>query len=653
MPHALIYNGIEVPVCTYRTVVIGSGCAGLNAADCLGNGDKDVALLTDGMNRGTSRNTGSDKQTYYKLSIASDGQDSVKEMAKTLFGGGGVNGDIALCEAAGSVRAFMKLVELGVPFPTNAYGEYAGYKTDHDPRQRATSAGPFTSKYMTERLEKSVRQKSIPIFDGFQAIQLLVENAAVQGILALDIEHVEEPNYGLRLFRCANVILATGGPAGIYQHAVYPESQLGGSGMAFAAGARAANLHQWQYGLASVKFRWNVSGTYQQVLPRYIAVDAKGTSREFLPEYFDTPSKALDQVFLKGYQWPFDVKKIGGSSLIDLMIHHEIFDKHNRVYMDFSREPMGLEDGFAALSSEAREYLTRSKALLHLPVNRLAKMNPQAIELYQTHGIDLYAEPLEVSVCAQHHNGGIAVDAHWQSNIEGLFAVGEAAGTFGAYRPGGSALNSTQVGPMRAAEYITYEQKKELPDIQSFTSLALEPIRDLLEQFGKLLENPAAASNIYHSREKMRKNMSACAAHFRSVPAMEDCYREVCAELTRFFSVQQIANRTELPFLMRNRDLKITQAAVLHAMLTAAAEAGSNGSGLVLDQKGIPVSDKLPFIRYRPENEGAKASVLYTVLTPDGWDSVYLPVRPLPEPDDWFEVVWNEYQTRRPVNRSG
>lgn len=59
--------------------------------------------------------------------------------------------------------------------------------------------------------------------------------------------------------RCAQVILATGGPAGIYFNRVYPESQFGMSGMAFEAGAAGANLDCWQYGLASVGFRWNVS----------------------------------------------------------------------------------------------------------------------------------------------------------------------------------------------------------------------------------------------------------------------------------------------------------------------------------------------------------------------------------------------------------
>ena len=106
---------------TCLTAVVGSGCAGLNAADWLAAlGAEDVLLVTENMRYGTSRNTGSDKQTYYKLSLASGAADSPRQMARDLFAGGGVHGDTALCEAAGSARAFLKLNLLGVPFPRTA-----------------------------------------------------------------------------------------------------------------------------------------------------------------------------------------------------------------------------------------------------------------------------------------------------------------------------------------------------------------------------------------------------------------------------------------------------------------------------------------------------------------------------------------------------
>ena len=61
-------------------MVVGSGAAGLNAAGCLHRfGQTDIALVTENMNAGTSRNTGSDKQTYYKLTLSGGSFDSVRK----------------------------------------------------------------------------------------------------------------------------------------------------------------------------------------------------------------------------------------------------------------------------------------------------------------------------------------------------------------------------------------------------------------------------------------------------------------------------------------------------------------------------------------------------------------------------------------------
>ena len=179
-----------------QTVVVGSGAAGLNAAVSLvKEGQTDVAIVTEGRMMGTSRNTGSDKQTYYKMTTCGSEADSIRKMAHTLFEGKSMDGDLALVEAALSVQGFYHLVDIGVPFPCNGAGEYVGYKTDHDPNQRGTSAGPLTSKYMTEALWREVERYQIPVFDGFHVIELLTEGKGVEkrvrGILALNAKEQE------------------------------------------------------------------------------------------------------------------------------------------------------------------------------------------------------------------------------------------------------------------------------------------------------------------------------------------------------------------------------------------------------------------------------------------------------------------------------
>ena len=236
---------------TITHIIIGSGAAGFQAALRLyQNGERDLAIITENIKSGTSRNTGSDKQTYYKLTLSGNDADSVRNMAEDLFAGQCVDGDQALCEAALSARCFFALTELGVPFPCTEHGEFMGYKTDHDRGRRATSAGPYTSKLMTEALERSVKEKQILILDQMQAIQILT--------YMNQVNIHSEPAY--KIIWCKNVILATGGPAGMYHDSVYPVSQTGSTGMAFEAGASGKNLTEWQFGMASLNPRWNVSG---------------------------------------------------------------------------------------------------------------------------------------------------------------------------------------------------------------------------------------------------------------------------------------------------------------------------------------------------------------------------------------------------------
>ncbi|HHY70331.1 MAG TPA: FAD-binding protein, partial [Thermoanaerobacterales bacterium] len=421
-------NDYNIKVYSLNTVVVGTGASGFNAADRLVSfGQKDIAIVTEDINAGTSRNTGSDKQTYYKLTLSGKDTDSIEELANTLFEGQCVDGDIALCEAALSAQCFLKLVELGVPFPRNRYGEYIGYKTDHDPRRRATSAGPYTSKFMTECLEKAVNEKGVKIFDKLQVIKILTDGDKLRGILCLDLQNIMDPNRRYVAFNCKNVIYATGGPAGMYADSVYPLGHYGATGIAFDAGVMGKNLTEWQYGLSSIKPRWNVSGTFMQVLPRFISTDENGNDeREFLFDFFSDKGDMLTKVFLKGYQWPFDVRKIdGGSSIIDILVYIESCIKGRRVLLDFRNNPGGEDIDFSVLSSEAREYLERAGATFGTPIQRLLHMNAPAVSFYKDKGVDLNSEPLEIALCAQHNNGGLTIDKWWQTNIEGFFAIGE------------------------------------------------------------------------------------------------------------------------------------------------------------------------------------------------------------------------------------
>lgn len=619
---------------TYKTVVVGSGAAGLNAADCLYDfGERDFVLITESLLYGTSRNTGSDKQTYYKLSLSGSDQDSVRKMAFDYFNGGAVDGEHALVEAALSTQGFLKLASLGVPFPKNRYGEYVGYKTDHDPCRRATSAGPYTSKYMSEVLLESVRKKHVEILEDLMLVRILTCKDGLSALLFIE-RRTGEPV----LVHASYLILATGGPAGIYSMSVYPESQFGASGAAFEAGCRGKNLTEWQYGLGSLRPRWNVSGSYMQVLPRFVSVDEDG-EHDFLSEFpLDRP-EMLRRIFLKGYQWPFDVRKLeNGSSLIDVLCYLEL-EKGRRVYLDFMHNPDRAAIPWQDLDPEVVDYLEKSGSVQDTPVERLRNLNMPAYCFYKEKGTDLETDMLEISLCAQHNNGGISIDLWWRTDVEGVFAIGEAAGSHGIYRPGGSALNASQAGSFRAAEFIS--RSKDVPDRRPYDKRALD---EILKIIGNAVGNDGIDAEKEYTR--MKNIMSISASCIRDVPGMEKALGEVEKCLSSFSSYR-VGQKNRIWMLFEFRNALITQKVYLSAMIDYAKRFGKSRGGALYPRSDGSIHPACldDRFRYYLEEDPLTSMVQEAVLDAGGNVRItYRKPHPVPCDDDFFENVWARYR---------
>lgn len=645
-------DGRECRVIAVNTLIIGAGAAGLKCAGALAaNGVSDVALVVDRLGAGTSNNSGSDKQTYYKIGVFGDEPDSPMDFARSLFQGGMMHGDLAYVEALGSAPAFFDLCRLGVPFPFNKYGAYVGYKTDHDPRQRATSAGPKTSKFMYECLLEQARREGVTIFDRHEAIRLLTDGGRIIGAICLNKDDFYKEAFGLTIFNATNVVLATGGPGELYKESVWPHGQIGSHGLALAVGASANNLTELQFGLASIGFRWNLSGTYQQVIPDYYSVDADGNRHYFLHDYYpDMPSMA-NNIFLKGYQWPFHAARLqdGGSSLVDIAVYRERC-AGRKVYMDFMHNPTpapGWEAfSLGALPDESRIYLERSGALQDTPYERLKHMNPASIDLYAEHGVDL-REPLEVAVCAQHCNGGLTGSIWWESNISHLFVIGELCGTHGV-RPGGSALNSGQVGATRAALRIANVYREAPPENRCFMERAEGTVREQLTELDKFMGN--GGLDIVSVRKEIQARMSGAGAFVRSLDVAAKALDEAKALYARILQEGfACSSAVQLPIAMEDKWLALTSVAFLQAIVSYISDGGgSRGAYMVLDKNGaLRVNTrKDSFLPHIPENLEKRKEIMELRLkacTDSDFAVESIPVRPLPKDDSWFENTWTDF----------
>lgn len=641
-------HGFELRYYELNTLVIGSGAASLNAAVRLNSsGVNDIAIATASWGGGTSNNAGSDKQTYYKVSLSGKEPDSVIDMARDLFNGKCMHGDIALCEAQGSIQSFMHLVELGVEFPHDKFGSFAGYKTDHDPRSRASSAGPYTSKRMFEVLAGEVMKRNIKVLDRHQCVALLTDKSAGKVIGALAI-NLGEKDYrkAFVLFNTVNIVLGTGGPAGIYESSVYPHSQSGSTGMAFRAGATGQNLGESQFGLASIKFRWNLSGSYQQALPRYISCDKSGNDeREFLNEHFTDLRSLVKSIFLKGYQWPFDPRKIEnfGSSAIDLLVDNEIHNKGRDVYLDFSRNPTdgrGSEMSVEDMEPVVREYLEKCDALKGSPIDRLLAINRSAYELYLEHGIDLQQENLKIAVCAQHNNGGLKGNIWWESDLKHLFPVGEVNGSHGVYRPGGSALNSGQVGSYRAAQYISRKYNQTPPQSKEFFDNVSTGLSRVLNQAESWMSsgNSADLKNYF---TEIRKRMSTSAGIFRIRKKVDEAALMANEMLLCVPGRIGARNVEELAECFQLMDNCLTHFIYLKSIYHYVSNGGrSRGSYVVYDGDDTDIfHPDLCNFDNKTENDIIETNYSEGCLTIKTTE-----VREIPDQDLWFEKVWKEYR---------
>lgn len=585
----------------YKCLIIGSGAAAYSAADWLyREGVKDIAIVTENRLSGTSRNTGSDKQTYYKLSMDGITPDSPYKMASDMFSGGSCDGEKMYIESVNSSKCFLRLCDLGVGFPVDRFGCYPGYKTDHDNTLRATSVGPLTSKIMTEKLEKRVIGfNKTPLFDNLLVTKILTDNGKAYGICVLNLKDNSE-----EFLFAENIICATGAPACIYENSVYPESQHGMTGVLIDAGVRMCNFSQWQYGMASVDFRWNVSGSFMQVIPRFISVDSQGNEYEFLKDYFDDTDKANSLVFLKGYQWPFSSARVSESSGIDLAVHNEMLLGRD-VFLDYTCNPSDFS--FDKLSDEAKDYIINTDCFADTPIKRLEKLNSKAIDVYLRQGIDLHKDKLRIAICAQHNNGGVYTDNNFETDVKGLYVIGEAAGTFGLSRPGGSALNDTQVGGLIAAKHISNKKSEILSDIEFRTS-------DSASEYFEM--NSEIDYSYFRTRmsqvASFRRDYEGCVCLLEEIGKVIESYPKCHRSLADYY---------------RDRDMLISIKALLEVIILEGPETGSRGGAVFIKDGKISEENE----RFRD----------YMTVTKDG-QIEFVKVSPVPHEQKSFELYLNQ-----------
>ena len=655
-------EGMDIPVYRHGMLVIGSGAAGLRAAVESKRRGIDVLMASMSLYGGTSACSAPDKQTLHTAGTGRAGDD-FRKLADAIGGGGCMDHDSAYIEAVGSINALAGLQYMGLPLPQDRFGAVLRYQTDHDEVGRATSCGPRTSRLMVKVLAEEAIRLGVPFLRKCEAIRLITQGEGDQrrclGVVLLDQER-REAHWGLSVVLCDAVVLASGGPGELYRDSVYPRHCYGSLGMAIEAGIAVTNLSESQFGIGTrrTEFPWNLSGTYVQVIPYIYSVDDEGVEHNFLAEYYRTTRELASNVFRKGYQWPFHATRMEdfGSSLVDLAIHRES-RKDRTVLMDFLRNPEPGADGKAFslddLDDDVRAYLENNDALQNLPIERLKRMNPLAIELYRMHGYDVAVDPLPFNVSNQHMNGGVAVNQWNETSLSGCFAVGEVAGTHGVTRPGGAALNAGQVGGLRVATHCAARGCVVPGAVAQAVSEVQTAVGESAGLISAGLKAGEAAATIAEVREELQARMSDYAGFICRVDELPGALAGAEAQRKKVLGGGlRITRPSQAVDIFRWRHLALTAEAVLQTLVHYVNEGGgSRGARAYLARDGevtiVTQQGPLDDISYRPEKPEHRAYKITLSWTGESFFAIdHTPLREIEDLNRvFFEKNWGDYLT--------
>jgi succinate dehydrogenase / fumarate reductase flavoprotein subunit len=438
-------GGIEMKIIKADVVVIGGGGGGLRSALSAyeTNPHLDILLITKKPlgKGGITSQAFSDRMAFHAtLPYTPPLENNWYYHAMDIYKIGGEVSDFDLAEvlAKNSYFAVEYLRKLGVKFVETSDGKLDQFLTDGSEYPRACYVGPDTAIEISKALIKRIKSTPIKIMENVMVYDLIIKKDRCIGAKAIDILSSEQFIIHGRCF-----ILATGGAGSIYHQNVFTNEMTGdGYAMALRAGAELVNMEFMQIGICHPHILFAESGSMFRSLPRII--DENG--EEFLLKYLSHEDiKNLPSLeFKKGAHWPISYES--PTKVIDLAIYHHMKNGHI-AFMDFTKNPSYFnpeeipEDILKWSEKQGKEIFYNTT-----PYERLLKINPKIVEFLKDYGIYLDKEPIPIQNALQHFQGGIKIRERANTNIEGLFAVGECAGgQHGANRPGGNSLLDTQV----------------------------------------------------------------------------------------------------------------------------------------------------------------------------------------------------------------
>ncbi|EIH2366070.1 L-aspartate oxidase [Escherichia coli] len=474
-------------------LIIGSGAAGLSLALRLADQHQVIVLSKGPVTEGS---------TFYAqggIAAVFDETDSIdSHVEDTLIAGAGICDRHAVEFVASNARSCVQwLIDQGVLFDTHVQpnGEESYHLTregGHSHRRILHAADATGREVQSTLVSKAQNHPNIRVLERSNAVDLIVsDKIGLPGTRRVVGAWVWNRNKEtVETCHAKAVLLATGGASKVYQYTTNPDISSGdGIAMAWRAGCRVANLEFNQFPPTALYHPQARNFLLTEALRGEGAYLKRPDGTRFMPDFDE-----------RGELAPRDI--------VARAIDHEM-------------KRLGADCMFLDIS--------------HKPADFIRQHFPMIYEKLLGLGIDLTQEPVPIVPAAHYTCGGVMVDDHGRTDVEGLYAIGEVSytGLHGANRMASNSLLECLVYGWSAAEDIT----RRMPDAHGVSTL---PPWD-----ESRVENPDERVVIQHNWHELRLFMWDYVGIVRTTKRLERALRRITMlqqEIDEYYAHFRVSN---------------------------------------------------------------------------------------------------------------
>ncbi|KXF80162.1 L-aspartate oxidase [Enterovibrio coralii] len=396
-------------------LVIGSGASGLSLALHLASTQK-VMVLSKG-----PRNEGA---TYYAqggIAAVFDENDSIESHVEDtqIAGDGLCDEDVVSFIAENAKECVQWLIDGGVPFDLDEDSNedepkfHLTREGGHSHRRILHAADATGMAVQTSLQDNVMQHPNIRVLERHNALDIITrKKIGITGANRVLGAYVwNRDREAVETIRAKFVVLATGGASKVYQYTSNPDVSSGdGIAMAWRAGCRVANLEFNQFHPTCLFHPEARNFLLTEALRGEGAYLRRPDGTRFMSDFDERAELAPRDVVARAID--YEMKRLGADCM----------------YLDIS----------------------------HKDPEFVIKHFPTIHEKLMTYGFDITKQAIPIVPAAHYTCGGVVVDKNGQTDLEGLYAIGEVSytGLHGANRMASNSLLECVVYAWAAAQHI-------------------------------------------------------------------------------------------------------------------------------------------------------------------------------------------------------